>query len=230
MNLLPGWFPGGVLRARAANLTFLQSETPKSTTASSYTFTSANIGTATPDRVVVVGVSGLSSIDDRTLSSVTIGGNAASLDANAASHIGGGSSVVACVASLLVTSGTSADIVVAFSNTMLGCCCHVYTLTDYQSATPSDTEAAVSNASAASVSGTINVTGPGALLMCGSTSASVTGLTLGGTTEDAETNSTAPGSRLASGMSEGLGTESSRSLTVTPTSNNNLALAAAVWR
>lgn len=223
-------FPITLFAGKIADLQFLQAETPKSTTASSYTFSSVNIGTAAADRIVLVCISALSSIDDRSLTGITIGGSAATLHANATSQVAGASSVTATVAGLLVPSGASTTVVPTFSNTMLGCCCHVYVLTRYLSSTPTDTATAASNASAASVSTTIDITGAGALLMCGGTSAAVASVALTGVTEDAETNSTAPGARLASGHEDGLATQSGRTLTVTPATNNNLALAGAVWR
>jgi hypothetical protein len=112
----------------AADITFVSS-TVDTTNAASYTFTDHAIGTAADDRCVVVAMhSGISAASAFTITSITIGGNAASVvyqqDAD-----GTGLTRLAAIASLLVTSGTTATIVVTPSTTANRMRVAVYTLT-----------------------------------------------------------------------------------------------------
>lgn len=95
-----------------------------------YTFTGRAIGAASASRFVVVGVVGAAAAS-RTISSVTIGGSAATLivkrDAIAQPT---------ALYGLVVAAGTTADIVVTFSGTMLRCSVFVYALTALASTVP----------------------------------------------------------------------------------------------
>lgn len=79
-------------------------------TTASHTYSSTGIGTAAADRLVVVAFGG--SNNSATVSSVTIGGNAATVY-----YIGTAQPQIVGFAVLLVTSGTTADIVINFSTT-----------------------------------------------------------------------------------------------------------------
>src|SRR5690349_13771148 len=83
-----------------------------STNASSYSFGSTAIGAADADRTVIVGV-GWSAGSARTVSSVTIGGNAAKIFAQRLSSDGG-----MAFAMLAFPSGTTATIDVTMSGTV----------------------------------------------------------------------------------------------------------------
>lgn len=112
----------------AAAITFVGT-TGDTTNAATYTFTNHAIGTASSDRCVVVAIHGSYGAVGITLDSVTIGGNAASIlyqqDADNGSNI----TRLAAVASLLVTTGTTATIVINTSVTMTRARIATYALT-----------------------------------------------------------------------------------------------------
>lgn len=86
-----------------------------------YTFVDQPIGEASATRRVVVGISGSSS---KTVSSVTIGGVAATIDAT---HVLSGTARLA-IASAVVPLGTVATVVVTFNGTSSACGLGVWTL------------------------------------------------------------------------------------------------------
>ena len=161
--------PSFVFIGGNAALTFLQSEATQVATQTVYTFTDANIGPAAADRYVVVCITGSAGTSGRSLSSVSIGGSAATLDANAASSVPASTTSIAAIARRLVAAGTTATVVATFSADMLIGYCHVYTLTHALSATPNDTQTTVSGpGTATSLSDTIDVLQGGALLVTAS--------------------------------------------------------------
>jgi len=99
--------PLGILAARKITYSFTASGKSNADTAS-YTLTSASIGTATADRIVVVSVVG---VGDST-HSVTIGGNAATEVISYA-----GTSGRASLYALSVPTGTTANVVVTVGGT-----------------------------------------------------------------------------------------------------------------
>jgi hypothetical protein len=100
-----------------------------------YTFSSQSIGAAASDRDVIVFIMGGAGATTPTISSVTIGGNAATLDVQ--TNQDSGSQGAACgIARLRVTSGTTATIAVTFSSGALNCFIAVYRLTGHVSGTP----------------------------------------------------------------------------------------------
>lgn len=88
----------------------------------SFTFTSQGIGTADATRVVAVGIA--HGINALTVTSVTIGGNAATQATGAAVNSGAGASTD--IWYLAVPSGTTADIVVNISASQTRCAIDVY--------------------------------------------------------------------------------------------------------
>jgi len=100
--------------------------------ATAYTFSSHDIGPAASDRIVVVvcHTEGASS----ALSSCTIGGTTAPIRIQS-----NNGNIVTAIASLLVTSGTTADIVVTWDQATLRCTIGVYSLTGAEE-TPVDTD------------------------------------------------------------------------------------------
>lgn len=124
--------------------------------ATTYTFTAANIGTAASDRVIVVGVM-LNSSTNRTVSSVTLGGNAMT------SIVGTNSASNTALFRISVASGTTADIVVTGSGAANGCYVVVYSLTGWGTVTTYDSNFAASS-SAATISATINTVSGGAVI------------------------------------------------------------------
>lgn len=108
--------------------------TEDTSTATVYTFTSASIGTASSDRHVIVGVVRPGS-GAATVSSMTIGGVSATIDLTVGANLSG-----AGFGRLLVTSGTTATIVVTMSASAASCGILVWTIKGAPSLTVSDTD------------------------------------------------------------------------------------------
>ena len=142
----------------------------------SYTFNNVNIGTASADRIVVVGITinGSSNGFPCTINSVTIGGNAATQIA----QVVGASWATAAIFALAVPSGTTANIVVALNRTAGRCAVASWAMTG-ASITPADT-LTDTNASA-DPTGTIDIPANGAAcaaaISATSTTTTWTGLT-----------------------------------------------------
>lgn len=136
VNNLVGF--GGFTAAAGGKVLTYQTSTSDSTNASSYTFTAQAIGTAAADRYVIVGAAGSNTASEP--SSVTVGGVSAT---KAVGTAGGNHSAGLWVA--LVTSGSTADIVVTWPGSIDRCAIGVWSATGLSSVTPSNT--ATSNAS-----------------------------------------------------------------------------------
>lgn len=109
---------------------------------SSYTFSAQAIGLAADRDYVIVGIFTRDTSTGTTISSVTIGGNSASqIISNNWDDAGANSSIVALYYAA-VASGTTADVVVNLSTTMLRCGIGVYTVKNVASMTPFDTGSA----------------------------------------------------------------------------------------
>jgi hypothetical protein len=104
-----------------------------STDASSYTFSAESLGTADSDRYILVGIAARAA-SARTISSVTIGGVSATILIDHSSSLS-----LAGFAIAAVPSGTTGDVVVTFSGTMVRCAIAVYRLLGLGSTTPTDT-------------------------------------------------------------------------------------------
>lgn len=105
-----------------------------STNLSTYTATGANIGVAATDRIVLVGITARgASAGNYSVTSLTIGGNAATVDGTTNASNG---QEVSTFAYLLVPAGTTANIVVNFSGTMDVCALHIYNINGQASNTP----------------------------------------------------------------------------------------------
>lgn len=123
-------------------ITFASSAT-LTNNATTYTFTAAGIGTASSDRLVVVSASGNASSDPNSnVSSLTIGGNAATI-VDQITTTGGG--MVCALYYLLVTSGTTADIAVTFGEGQSHAAIGVWAITGWGSQTPTDSDKAQSS-------------------------------------------------------------------------------------
>lgn len=110
-----------------------------------YTFSTQSIGTAATGRRIIVIASGYSTTGGRTLSSVTIGGNAATSIVTASDSGGAVNSQLSGIFILQVDAGTTADIVVNFSGGMGGCDIGVFAAYDLLSSTATDTGSSVAN-------------------------------------------------------------------------------------
>ena len=92
---------------------------------SSLTWTSADLGEATSDRVIVVAVAGASA-GSRQVSGVTIGGSAATLAARSSSF-----TMATGIYYLAVAAGTTANIVASFTGSMDDIAITAYSLTGW---------------------------------------------------------------------------------------------------
>ena len=90
-------------------LTYLGSNS-SITTATTYTVTAAALGTAAADRSIIVAIAGANS--SRTISSVTVGGVSATINVQ---YTEAGDNNVVGIATALVPTGTTGDIVVTYS-------------------------------------------------------------------------------------------------------------------
>jgi hypothetical protein len=119
--------------ARAAPVLTHISSNDFTTNAASHTFTAQDIGGPSTDRLVVVVATGPDSNAGGAsqFTGVTIGGNAATIHVNP-----GGGRIPCAIASLLIATGTTADIVITRTGATGTFSIDVYTLTGYDSATP----------------------------------------------------------------------------------------------
>jgi hypothetical protein len=127
----------------------------------------------------------------------------------------------------VVTSGTSATIVATYNGAMVECTVHVYTLTGYNSATPT---AINSNAvTSGDPSTTINITGSGSAvgLWVGSlvTSASPSWTGLDSVDDDSSVTGIT-NCKVSAAHSNGLATETPRTISVSSTMTNETLIAA----
>ena len=134
--------------ASVASISYRTTETQDSA-ATTYTFTSKDIGTAAVGRRVIVGVVG-SGAASRTISSVTVGGNAATAVAFI-ENVGGLATLQAALYAIQVDAGTTATIVVTFSGGNNRCGIGVWAAYDLQSGTATATGTSVANPQTASL-------------------------------------------------------------------------------
>lgn len=160
------------------SLSFLQA-TNLTTDLTTYTFSSENLGAAAGDRHIIVAIESRASSAGRTLSSVTIGGESATI-AVQGTNSGGATSCVAALAIAAVPTGTSGDVVVTFSGGMLRCAIQVYRVTSLTSATATDTDKYEADAGDPSVN--LDVPAGGFAIGCGTGSSA--GSTWTGLTEN----------------------------------------------
>lgn len=105
------------------------------TDAATYTFTAQPIGNPGDRSHVVVCIMSTQGVVGRTITAVTIGGNAASSIASNIFDDSGTTTRVAAIYGAVVASGTTADVVVDFSGTMGRCAITVYTVANVSSLT-----------------------------------------------------------------------------------------------
>ena len=118
MSFLPIYTP---FKKAVAVATFSATSINAQGSASVFTFSSHNIGTASADRKVVIAASTTGGSSDATgITGITVGGVSA---AKAIDIFGGGSAVVHAELWYLnnVTSGTTADIIVTWNSGRFGC-------------------------------------------------------------------------------------------------------------
>jgi len=123
-----------------------RTSTSDGTDASSYTFSAQDIGNASAGRRVIVCI-GWANAAQRAVTSVTIGGTAATQAAQANAATCG-----AAIFYAVIASGTTADIVVNLNGTATRCCISVYAGDSLQSSTPVDSGGIVDNLTTTTVS------------------------------------------------------------------------------
>lgn len=188
------------------------------TNATTYTFSSCSIGTASEDRYVVVLIMAEAG-GTRTASSVTIGGVTANLDYN-------GSAVYPVLfAKLNVTTGTTADIVVTMSNSVNNMAISVYTLTGLTSSEPVESLSAATTGTTATISN-LDVR-KGGVVIAGASSAGTGTYTLSGVTEQYDATVE---TRKANGYSLITSTSTAYSVSSTSSASQNTRLVAVSWR
>jgi hypothetical protein len=192
---------------------------PTSTTASSssYSYSSVNIGAATADRLVIVGALWGSASGTQTVSSLSIGGTAATQVVME----GGGAGIFA----RLVSSGTTATIAVTFPSAVTSCGIYVWTLIDYQSSTAVDT--VTDNSSPLSQS--LTTSGGGVIVAVARASGSA-GFTWTGLTEQDDGSVNASTALRLSAADLQDTAAGSTAIAVTPVGTTSPRLAAASWR
>lgn len=202
------------------------------TDASSYSFATQAIGTATADRIIAVGVS-IQSLAVRTISTLSIAGNNAAVQSSI-DAVTGGQTVLGAIYSLLVPTGTTATIVVTPSGACVRCAITVWALYNCASATAVNaTNSAVVNSSSLGASLT-TLPGGVALGYCCHTingGGTLGNLTWTNLTEDVdETYESANVKQGAASLVEPGGATLTRTINFAATVPNRVALALSAFR
>lgn len=184
-----------------------------------YTFVAAAIGSAAADRWVVVCAAGRAAVN-RQVASITIAGVTAPRVVRSALTI-----QPTAIHALLVPTGTTADIVVTFSNAMVNCVIEVYTLTAVPSANY-DQNTADGAAGTASAPTTVNVPEQGYLIACAASGNNGT-TTWAGATEDYD--AVTETRTYTSASASGLTAATARAVSATFTGNAQNSVCVATW-
>lgn len=228
----PFTFPVAFWGGTVADLELTASPASQFASQSSYTFSNAAIGTAPAagiDRYVIVVMFSMVNVAGRTLSSITIGGNTATLDVSGAGGVPVTNTVLGAIARILLNTGTTATVVGNFSGNMASCFCQVYTMVGAQSGTPHHTASSFSTSNVGSRSVSINIPAAGALLAGAGNQAASGALSFTGVAEQVEQETLA--ANCHSGRDENQTAETGR--TVTSTSDGATGaygLVAASWQ
>lgn len=131
--MLPGLAPAVVSGGQEPTIvSTFHGRTPHNSSGSTQTFAGEPIGTASSDRIVVVGIS-WAIAGSANINSVTIGGASGTV----VGESDGTNSGVA-IAFALVPSGTTATVAVNFSASVARCCLATWSIKNYLNATPYD--------------------------------------------------------------------------------------------
>jgi hypothetical protein len=207
VNQLTGF---GIRRAGGAIPTLAyQTATNSGANSTSYTFSTQAIGTAAADRLVVV-VIGREPGD--TLSSSTIGGISATVVANA-----GTCTIIAAV----VTTGTTADVVLNFAGTQIRIGVAVYAVYGLSSTTATSTYTA-------SLSETVTIPAGGVAIGCAYSGSGGVSTTWTGVTENSSQNIEAGGAEFTTASIQSIPGFTGTVSIVFGTGGSNMAVA--VWR
>lgn len=218
---------GGTSSAPLPALTYV-THLESSAGSSTVTFTAASIGTASSDRLVIVSVGASKAIgawSANPITSLTIGGNAATLAGNQKLTGGVQGSAVAAIYCLTVPSGTSADIVVNLAASYIGCGVVIWSSTGLNSSTPTAT--ADDNTDPLSQSLTVSSDGFGIGFAINDNSSGQS-WAWSGMTERSDADNGGATHGICSGADTT--TSGSVSVTATPSAFNRPALVLASWR
>lgn len=209
---------GGSPGSGVASLTYVDKSNSGSNL-TTYTFNNRSFGTESVTRYIVVGVIGTNPTG-RTISSVTVNGNATTIIGQA----GTTTRVGIAITSSAFPTGTVGPITVTWNSAPSECAIVVYAVYDIGSTTATDTLSATGN----DPSGAIDVPANGIMIAIAGTGARPNAVTWTNATEDEEDNL---GSDSAySSASHTTSTEQlARTITATFSTDVNSALYAASW-
>lgn len=142
-------FPGPSSVARVDATVVYQTSTGTDSAATTFTYNTQAVGTADGTRIVIVGVTG-SGANSRTISSVTLTGNAMTQVVFRESG-GGGAFVQSALYALAFPTGTTADVVVTFSGSSGRAVIGVWATYNLLSATATNTYSSVASPMTASM-------------------------------------------------------------------------------
>lgn len=184
----------------------------------SYTFTSTSIGTASADRIVVVGI-GSVAVSAGNVSSVTINGTNATINTQI-------SSGETCIASLPVASGGTATIAVNYTAGRGNCTMYVWTIKKAKSVASKSADSQSSTTSNPS----ITLDGQDGAVGCAVTfvnTAGTSSFTWSGLTENADQTAE---TRRVSAASGSLNASSNTVTATNSLTNADVKLSGASWR
>lgn len=211
-------------------LAFQQCATTNGTlsSTSTYTFTGVNVGTASGDRKTIVGIAAEDATSVYTVSSVTVGGDAATISVD----YGGAARIAnAALAILDNPSGTSEDVVVVMSEAITNISVCIWSVTG----TLSSNTAVATNSGGGAGSSTItlnaNVSANGiAVGVCGDSNNAGSTYTWTGMTERADAAVSSAMTVSAGDYTAGASAETPRSISAAKSSGGDHACAAATYR
>jgi hypothetical protein len=196
-----------------------------SANSSSYTFTSADIGVAAPDRWVIVTLHGRTgSSGTYTCDTCTVGGNATTRILNISGQTANGNIIAMFCTNAPIASGETANIVCSWNAAVLNCSIGVFAAYGLRQATP---DASITANTQSAPSGSISVR-PGGLLVAHLTDIGSTTCTWTGPTERYDTTVEA---EIRSGASLNTTTTGNTTVTATPAAQSGFGhmLAASWW-
>jgi hypothetical protein len=180
---------------------------------SSVTFTAYGLGAAHTARRIFIGIHWRETTVHRTVSSVTIGGVSATIHEQEG-HTGGATGFGAAIASAIVPSGTSGDVVVNFSGSQSECNISGIRAVGLFNSSPTEALTDTTSGTSNNLSVAIDIPASGFCMavFTSSTNAAGDAVTWAGVTEEYDTNS---GVRESMAWSAGMAAETNRTVSAT---------------
>jgi hypothetical protein len=207
-------------RAYAASTTI-------ATNTNTYTYNSHAIGTAAADRYVVVGYHAVHTLTDAVVNSITLGGNNMTEIRQDKTN-----QAVDAYTGLFIraeASGTTANIVVSWSQTMSNCTISVWALYGIDGTEFHDNGDNTGASTATSVSTTLNIASGGVAVAVAIGTANNAAHTATGLTEDYDANTETNG-RAHAMSAQSMSVETGRTITSTGTAVTVRCISAASWQ